>query len=327
MHQLTDFRKPVYQVAFSPDGDLLAGLGQKNLWCWTRSRRWELGSLQHPTRMTAFAFHPAGRTIAYCGFPAERGFFGREPEPERIRAERARPTDVRFHPLCPSGAVTPDRLALDPVHLANRLVLPFLSSLAFSPDGGTLLGHLTPDTPDSPRFLVYWHVAPDGAAWRVADPAPRRVETNCGAVLVGQQCLALVGSWGVHVCPLAADAEGKLYTPDLNRSSPVAASPVGELVATASDGELRVWHLRGWEPVTRMAVRPRTADALAFAPDGRTLAVGWRDGAVEFFDPAGRRVGAAFDFGVGRVAAMAYAPDGMTLAVAGANGLVVVDVG
>jgi WD40 repeat protein len=105
----------------------------------------------------------------------------------------------------------------------------------------------------------------------------------------------------------------------------VAAAPRGELVAAAEATRIRVWSLREPKPVAAWPLPPPSGLALAFSPDGRTLAAGHAGRTVALFDPLTGQCRAEYDFGVGPVHSLAYAPDGMTLAVAGRNGLVVVD--
>ena len=65
-------------------------------------------------------------------------------------------------------------------------------------------------------------------------------------------------------------------------------------------------------------------NAVAFAPDGGTLATGSADGTVilwDLTDPARpRRLGVPLAGHTGGVTSVAFAPDGRTLAIAGANG-------
>jgi len=61
----------------------------------------------------------------------------------------------------------------------------------------------------------------------------------------------------------------------------VAASPLGDLVASASDdGQVRLWKAATLEAVRAWSAGGRYVGALAFSKDGRTLYVGRKDGSI-----------------------------------------------
>src|SRR5262249_5667799 len=110
-------------------------------------------------------------------------------------------------------------------------------------------------------------------------------------------------------------------------STDLQCSPDGERLALSAasnaDGAFRVLHLptgRWWDPP-----RPPTSRAvyaLAFAPDGATLAAGGAAPPVGVLDPsAGGEVGRPRCPGPWS-AALAFAPDGHTLAVVDSTGVV-----
>jgi WD40 repeat protein len=71
--------------------------------------------------------------------------------------------------------------------------------------------------------------------------------------------------------------------------------------------------------------RPQPAAAFAFAPDGKTLAVGDSPGPVKIWDTATKKVRAGFDVPGGAeidVVSLAFSPDGKTLALAYSDGTI-----
>jgi WD40 repeat protein len=62
------------------------------------------------------------------------------------------------------------------------------------------------------------------------------------------------------------------------------------------------------------------AYALAFAPGGRTLVIGTRDGTVELWNVPSRREIGELQVHDSIVCALAFAPDGRTLATTGIDG-------
>jgi WD40 repeat protein len=102
----------------------------------------------------------------------------------------------------------------------------------------------------------------------------------------------------------------------------VVVSPDGRLLAAACEGELvlhEVANGRIWTTLTRSG-ESYEINALAFAPDGRTLVVGRFNPQVELWDVAGRRLSAHLPGHLARVMGLAISPDGKTLASGDQNG-------
>jgi WD40 repeat protein len=108
-------------------------------------------------------------------------------------------------------------------------------------------------------------------------------------------------------------------------SAAVAFVPGSDLAVVGSNSFLDFMNPIHKEKPTRLKTGLRTILAVAVSPDGRSLLVGGKPGAVEVYDVASRQRMTTFDFGIGAVHAVAYAPDGLTFAVGADKGLVVCD--
>lgn len=316
---------PVVSLTFSPDGDLLAGAGPSEVWCWCRSGGWGLTGLRLTGRVSAVAFHPGGRTLAYVGLPpAEPGWVGWAQSQLALGN-----IGVRFHPLAPDGVVAPDVLDLSHRELPNPPPPNWSPGLAFTPDGATVLSN----TIAAPGFfwrprphVLRWQMARDGGVWRIPEAAPRWDRVDDGVLRVGN-ALVLIGRFGVRVCPLDPGDSTPLVVPGFASVPDVTAAPVGELLAVANWPGVSVWQLRTPDRLTLIPIhnnRP-TGPALAFSPDGAALAIGTSDG-VTVWNPRTGQPGETFDFRVGPVRSVAFSPDGFLMAVAGEEGVAVADV-
>ena len=96
----------------------------------------------------------------------------------------------------------------------------------------------------------------------------------------------------------------------------------GNWLATSSAaGPVLIRHLPDLRIVRRLN-HPGGATAVAFAPDGRTLATAGYDGVIRLWETAGGRPAATLREARGTVWSLDYSPDGARLAAAGEDGVV-----
>jgi hypothetical protein len=129
---------------------------------------------------------------------------------------------------------------------------------------------------------------------------------------------------GTNVWARSFAANGMAFSPDVLLLAVAAGNmPSGLPVAEPFDNAGAVELLDAADGQVRETLfRGASQRAVAFAPDGQTLAAGGEDRVIRFWElPAGRYLG-GLDGHVGSVQALAFAPDGTLLASGGADGLV-----
>src|SRR5262249_34576930 len=102
----------------------------------------------------------------------------------------------------------------------------------------------------------------------------------------------------------------------------VAFSHDSRAVAQCAGGTLTVWRVSGGVSRRLDGEECPHIHALAFHPDGRTLASAGDDGLVTVWDVASGEQRDALDWKLGPLRALAFAPDGMTVAVGSETGKV-----
>jgi WD40 repeat protein len=185
----------------------------------------------------------------------------------------------------------------------RRLDTPKVCGLALSGDGKTLFGSVLENERVGVRV---WDVASGKELRRAALPAPARGEADP----FGQRAVTALASspdgkalaiveevdpasdegrkgggrryhWRLHLWDAGGKAAPRLIAPQCE--SLPAFSPDGKLLAFADRGTMAVWDVAGGV-LRRAASESGDVTALAFSPDGKTLAAGGADGTIVLWD-------------------------------------------
>nr|WP_123666824.1 PQQ-binding-like beta-propeller repeat protein [Actinocorallia herbida] len=329
--------KHASNVLLSPAGDTTVTLTPTGrgpaiaaLWDVRTGRR--TAGCEVDAELAPLGFHPDGAVVVLGGYYARpglvlwdtaTGFLG-HPRGARTGAQTGR------------AAFRPDGRVLVTVSSATRYG-HFQVWKAEEPIGSALAGHRGPVTAVAAGAGLVATAAREDAVllWSAASGAPAgRIEAgdvtalaflDGDAVLAAFRADGTVGLWnpvtGTQAGPpLAGHAPCE--------RPPMAAQPDGTFLAVAdapvgTESAVWLWDTASGEPVDVLGTRDR-ATALAFSPDGRTLATVsgnllrlWdvRTG-TRVWDPA--FTGPAFPL-------LAFTPDGGTLATAGSDGVLLWD--
>jgi WD40 repeat protein len=247
-------------------------------------------------------------------------------DPERLATLPASPAPPTAMALSPGGALLaigtagPARVTLWDLAAGRKgrtirvKGATEVGGLAFSPDGSTLAIAPFKDTVTPPeknwRDVQLWDVQSGILARTLRLPGGSgmafRPDGRELAVNGMDSALAELGTSEVVAKPFGATADGVRA---------IAFSPDSKLIATgALAAGVTLWNAADHRPLARLPLDGFEAvDLLAFAPDGRTLAVGGSK-RVQLWDVAERvPLGPPFGSGPGEVVALGFDADGRAL--------------
>jgi WD40 repeat protein/serine/threonine protein kinase len=315
-------RTGIGAVAFSPDGKALAaGGGDGTIRVWDTATNEVATFLRgHTAPVTALAYAPDGQSLASGGQDGTVKIWDvvARRDPNVLPGNSTGFNSLAFSPDGKTLAVGDRRdEAVKLWDVASRRQFATLKgdkgppwSVAFSPSGQTVASFST-----NSRTLRLW------------DVATRR---RAGEFQVGN------GGWGSslafspHGTFLAVGVRGSETVvvwdrvnrrpfKELGPGSQVQFSPDGTLLAAGSGDTVRLWDVASFQKVADLSSPKASIHSLAFAPDGRTLAVGDWDGTLRLWDVLQKRQ-VASRRGHSGLCSVAFSPGGRRLATCGGDG-------
>jgi WD40 repeat protein len=287
----SEYAAEVKDLRVSPDGTtVVAGLGDGTVRTWDPQGRTLATLPGNPDQVEAVAVRPDGAVLAAASRNVTLTLWdvpGRRPLGPRLPHGVGATTDVVFSPDGALMAAATLGLYVwdvhDPAHpvsVTDRFEYRLVTSLAFVPDGRTLVGG------SADGFLNAWDVATGKVAWRVNT---RQGAVQDVAISPDGRVIATAGdSRTVTLWDAATHTSLAVLGGHTGPVQVLAFSPDGRLLASAGDDHtVVVWDVPGKRRLMTLTGHTARVRGLAFLPDGSLLS-GGDDGRIVrwILDPA-----------------------------------------
>jgi len=309
-------------VAFSPDGKLIAIATSIGIWIYDAHTTKELALLTgHTDNVTSVTFSPDGNHLASSSDDETVRLWDVNTHTQRaiLTGHNSWVSSVAFSPegrtLASGGGGDETVRFWDVATTTLKAILPEhendIVHLAFSPNGNTLASvtdntvYLWDTTNYERRMTITRNIDNGDINFVAFSPS--------GDTLATGNWDDTVSLWYVATGELKATLTG--HTAHVQS---VAFSPDGNTLASgSSDGTVCLWDVETATYKTTLIRHKDWVKSVAFSPDGNTIASSSTDGTVCFWDAVSHDCVATLNGHITEFASIAFSPDGQTLASGG----------